>query len=496
MDFLNSILDNIDEALITTDPRGQILYFNEVALNLSKDVLKSPLQIRTNIVHLFKSGDPVIRDIFRDIRGKRKSFVEYPNHQGSILYLEFNYIPVIDDQDSITHIHIFVRDITPQKIFEKRLMGQAANISNLIEKANAIIIGVDTRGYITDWNDYTSKVTGYEKNEVYAQRFSEVLLSKGDNYFDEMLARVLSEESISNYEMSVKVKSKRKAIFLLNGTPRQSSTAEITGVLLVGQDVTELSQYRKSLEKKVEERTKELQQAIKKEREVVEMKSRFISIASHEFRTPLSSIEHSATYLKNNTSLFASEGVHEKIKTIEKQVNHMVSLLDDVLLYGKSEAGKIQLIKSTINLPEFISKIIEEISLSTKNTHTIDFQQEDLPNEIQTDEKLFRNIFTNLMTNAIKFSPERDCIYLNIVHSNDELIITVSDKGIGIPQEEISRVFEPFIRGTRVGSIQGTGLGLSIVKKAVEILSGEIHVDSIPNVGTTFIVKIPTHEST
>ena len=496
---MESILNNIDEALIIADGDGRILYFNEVAFNLSKDILAKPLEKGDDMVHIVsQSRKETIRDMIRNMRVQKqseKSFAEYVNRQGSTIYLELNYVPVTNDTNELTYIQTFARDITPQKIFEKKLIAQATNINNLIEKANAIIIGVDTQGYITDWNEYCSKITGFEKNEVYAQKFADVLLTKEEKYFDELLAKVLVNESVSNYEIPVRTKSNKKAIFLLNGTHRVTNANEITGVLFVGQDVTELTEYRRSLEKKVEERTRELQQALNKEKEVVEMKSRFVAIASHEFRTPLSSIEFAVKFIKGQKFQqdFHAE-VYAKLEGIEKQVKHMTYLLDDVLTYGKSQAGQIQLILSKIDLHDFLNKIVEDVANNTKNTHVVKKEFSSLPGEISTDEKLLRSVLINLLTNAIKFSPEKSDVYLTVQGDRNQLMISVRDEGMGIPEDEVEKIFEPFIRGKAVAAIQGTGLGLAIVKKAVELLKGSIQAESKIDIGTTFTVRIPTNE--
>jgi PAS domain S-box-containing protein len=499
LDILNSILNNIDEALIVTDGNGKILFLNEVAINLGTEILERPLAIGDDMSQIVsRTQTEIAGEIIREMQVKKspeKSFAEYKNQHGSTLFLEFNFVPVLTESKELTHIHTFIRDITPQKIFETKLTNQAANISNLIDKANAIIIGVDTRGYITEWNEYCRKITGFEKDEVYAQKFSDVLLVKGEGYFDDLLAKTLVSESVSNYEIPIRTKENKKAIFLLNGTHRTTPTREVTGILFVGQDVTELTQYRKSLERKVEERTRELQQALKKEKEVVEMKSRFISIASHEFRTPLSSIEFATSFIEKRNSNITPDELHGKLDNIKKQVKHMTHLLDDVLTYGKSEAGKIELIISSIVPIDFFSKIIEEVGHSTKNTHGIQKEFVHLPAVVQTDEKLLRNVFINLLTNAIKFSPGKEFVYLTVKGDENMLTIEVRDDGIGIPEEELEKIFEPFIRGKAVGSIQGTGLGLSIVKKAVELLKGSIQAKSVINEGTTFTVKIPTNEN-
>jgi signal transduction histidine kinase len=244
------------------------------------------------------------------------------------------------------------------------------------------------------------------------------------------------------------------------------------------------------LERKVEERTRELQQALQKEKEVVEIKSRFISIASHVFRSPLTSIELAANYIKETKSIHMSD-LHDKLDTIEKQVRNMMYSLDDVLTYGRSEAGKIQVVLSDMLLFDFLEKIIEEVGNATQQTHIIHKTFENLPESLSTDEKLLRNILINLLTNAIKFSPERDSIWL-IVRCELQIIhITIHDQGIGILADEKDKIFEPFIRGKETNSIQGTGLGLSIVKKAVELLAGTIAVECNPKEGTTFTVKLP-----
>ena len=257
------------------------------------------------------------------------------------------------------------------------------------------------------------------------------------------------------------------------------------------QAVEELEAYKKLLEKKVEERTQELMQALKKEKDVVEMKSRFVSIASHEFRTPLSSIQHSTNFIRKNKRWAKDTELTFKLKDVEKQTLHMMYLLDDVLTYGKSATSQIQLIVTRLNLKNFIDKIIEDVGHATKNTHTIQspFQEAEL--EIETDEKLLRNILINLLTNAIKYSPGKGIVILKAESTKHLIKLIVTDYGIGIPKEEQEKIFDAFVRGRSAESIQGTGLGLSIVKKAVELLKGNIKLESEVNVGTTITVTIP-----
>ncbi|MEK6783391.1 MAG: PAS domain-containing sensor histidine kinase [Bacteroidota bacterium] len=496
MDLLNSILDNIDEGIIIIDTEGKILFFNEVAINKSKAVsINKPLQLGERLEDTVSPHrKEIICEMINEIKLKKQSnqtFAEYTNNLGTTVYLETTFVPVVDEAGDLASIQLFIRDITLQKIFEKKLTTQVANVSNLIEKANAVIIGIDTSGYITDWNEHCYKITGFDKDEVYAQKLIDVLLKEEERpVFELLMLRILNHELVSNYEIPVYTKAGKRVTFLLSATPRSTATGEIIGVTFVGQDVTELTGYRKSLEIKVEEKTRELKRILKKEKEVVEMKSRFISIASHEFRTPLSSIQHAAHFIKQHQRI-SPEDLTKRLDGIEIQVGHMTSLLDDVLTYGKNEAGKIQLIITKIVLLDFTNNIVEEVGHSTKNTHTIHLNFQQLPGEIATDEKLLRNILINLLTNAVKFSPGQEHVYLTLSGLTNHIKITVRDEGMGIPETEMDKIFEPFLRGKAATSIQGTGLGLSIVKKGVELLGGTIRVESQVDMGTTFTVTIP-----
>lgn len=248
---------------------------------------------------------------------------------------------------------------------------------------------------------------------------------------------------------------------------------------------------RNKLEALVKERTKELEEAIKKEKQLVELKNQFVAIASHEFRTPLSTIRFAADYLHDYLERLDKDEIKSKLKKIEKQVVHMAALLEDVIMAGRTELNKIPVVKSTIKLKSLLDKIQEEVLYSTKNSHRIELIFACEKESIQTDEKLLRNILINLLTNAIKFSPGKESIGFKIVSEQNNLIIEVSDKGIGISDEDMPKLFEAFHRGSNTTSISGTGLGLSIVKKAVELLKGEITIKSKLNEGTSIKVLLP-----
>lgn len=496
MDILNSILDNIDDGLVIINPAGEVLLCNSEANRIQIAISDTSIHVGKNVLDIVTEEKKAwLQEILQEVNHQKqayKTFAEFYTPRGTKLFVELNFIPFVNDEGQVTHINIISLDVTAQKIFEKKVSALAADVTNVIDNANAIILGVDSRGYIIEWNKHCHQVTGYEKNDAYSQKFTELLLEEKDHpEFERLLRQVLRNESVDHYEIPIRTRERKELILMLSATPRVTTNGTVNGVTFVGQDITELTEYRRSLEKKIEERTLELQRALNKEKEVVEMKSRFVSIASHEFRTPLSSIQFATRFIKQHHHKIGIDELNQKLDNIEKQIQHMTHLLDDVLTYGKSESGKIKLVLTTIPVREFVSRIVEEVGHSTRNTHTIEYSLKNLPESISTDEKLLRNILINLFTNAIKFSPGKERVFFSMEKTDDHIVFEVRDEGVGIPADEIDKIFEPFLRGTSADAIQGTGLGLSIVKKAVELLQGSIAVKSQPGAGSTFIVKIP-----
>src|SRR5690606_33194818 len=177
-----------------------------------------------------------------------------------------------------------------------------------------------------------------------------------------------------------------------------------------------------------------------------------------------------------------------KLESIEKQVRHMTFLLDDVLTLGKNESGKMKVIPHRIDIYEFLQRVVEEVLYTMKSNHQIRFDFASHVREIEIDEKLLRNVLINLLSNAIKFSPDSSEVFLSVYLKDSNLMISVKDNGVGIPSSEFDKIFDAFHRASNAGAIQGTGLGLSIVKKAVELLEGDLEFNSEVGKGSEFIV--------
>jgi signal transduction histidine kinase len=234
-----------------------------------------------------------------------------------------------------------------------------------------------------------------------------------------------------------------------------------------------------------------IRQALEKEKEISELKSQFISIASHEFRTPLATINSSNDLLQRYCR-DAMDGKKSKhFYQIQTSVAQMTQLLDDVLVIGKADAGKLGFEPAPLNLLEFCHRLIEELQLNAGRHHTICFTSHGECTHVCMDENLLRRILTNLISNAIKYSPQGGEVLFQLACKDKIVTFDIHDQGIGIPVDSQKELFTPFYRAANASKIKGTGLGLSIVKRCVDLHHGQISVKSEVGLGTTFRVTLP-----
>jgi signal transduction histidine kinase len=215
-------------------------------------------------------------------------------------------------------------------------------------------------------------------------------------------------------------------------------------------------------------------------------------MTSHEFRTPLSTIFSSAELLEYYSDRWSEEKKRELLQRIQIAVKHMTRMLDDILVIGKAESGKLEFNPKSLNLNKFCLTLVEEAEVDDPDKHIINFVDQRESNEaVWLDEKLLKHIINNLLSNALKYSPKGSTIQFEISCQLDKIVFQFKDEGIGIPLEDQKRLFELFYRAKNVGTIQGTGLGLSIVKRSVDLHDGTIEIASEVGAGTTVTVTLP-----
>lgn len=313
-----------------------------------------------------------------------------------------------------------------------------------------------------------------DSNQLIGQSYLNFIIHEKQHEVKTNLERVLQGEN-----RSFELKSNDQ-YFLINTVGLENEENKIDRILLVEQNITPL--------KLAEEK---MIASLEQERMLNELKSRFVSMASHEFRTPLSTVLSSLTLLEKYDAAGITDKKEKHYKRIRASVRHLTSILNDFLSLEKVESGKISVNLSRLNVQELCEELTEQHQEMAKPDQRIYLEFEG-NNMFESDQNMLRIIFTNLLSNACKYSPQGAGIWVRVDIQNSALKLTVKDEGMGIPIEDQKSLFGRFFRAKNALNLEGTGLGLSIVKRYVEMLHGEISFESIPEEGTTFTVILPS----
>jgi PAS domain S-box-containing protein len=262
--------------------------------------------------------------------------------------------------------------------------------------------------------------------------------------------------------------------------PILNSAGDVSGVQITFWDVSD--------HMRAEE---EMRRALEKERELNNLKSNFVSLTSHEFRTPLTTILSSAEMLEHYGERWTADRKLEHLQRIQTSVKYMTNLLDDILVVAKAEAHRLEFAPVPLDLLKFCRSLVEEFELMDKGNHTLLFNVEVDCAQVNMDEHLLRHILSNLLSNAFKYSPPGSGVQFDLACRAGQAVFRIQDYGLGIPLEDQARLFETFHRAGNVRNIAGTGLGLTIVKRSVDLHGGTIEIMSQVNLGTTVTVSLP-----
>lgn len=235
----------------------------------------------------------------------------------------------------------------------------------------------------------------------------------------------------------------------------------------------------------------EMINALKKERELGELKSRFVSMASHEFRTPLSTILSSANLIARQNEPGRESQRLKNVERIRSSVRNLVDILNEFLSLGRLEQGKVSVNKEEFDLVAYMRSIVQELQHAQKPGQRINILAADKQMVVRQDKQFIRNIFLNLVSNSLKYSPEGRPVEVVMRTLGDRFNVKVIDQGVGIPEDEHKHLFDLFFRARNATNIEGTGLGLPIVKKFIDLMQGEIAVESQVDQGTTFSITLP-----
>jgi PAS domain S-box-containing protein len=375
----------------------------------------------------------------------------------------------------------FFSDITERKMADAALQRTWAEREALL---NTALVGMALiKGRTIQWaNRRIADMLGYADNQLLGR--STEFLYDNQNEWEE-LGRLqhaaLSAHSTYSHERALLRRDGRMLWVQMDGQCVEPYQPD-AGVIWTLLDITERRQAEL-----------ETHRALAQQKELNELRSRFVAMTSHEFRTPLAAILSSVELLTHYNERLSSQDRQDVLHTIQDSVHRMTHMLDRVLMLGRSDAGMLEFKPTPLNLKTWCQTLVDDVLAQWRSSQcTLHTDWALLPAQVVADEKLLHHIFSNLLTNAFKYSPQGGEVRFTAQARNGrELVFTVQDQGIGIPSTEIDHLFDSFHRASNVGHIAGTGLGLAIVKTAVQLHRGSIEVDSAVDRGTRFTVVLP-----
>ncbi len=418
-------------------------------------------------------------------------------------------------------------DITGRKRIEEALYWQAGVNSAIAELSKAIMVipsfkdisqmilehGLRLTGSTTGFIGTIDPVKGYMKitaasNDIKANSEIDIFSKSYQEYTGSWGWALRNKRSLIINSPATDPRSYESNLWNVPvirflSTPAMSSN-KLTGIIALanaesdyGEKELEIVERMSSLFSVALQRIKaeeEIRAALGKEQELNELKSRFIAMVSHEYRTPLTAIVLATELLSEYDERLTKDNRNEQFTRIRQSVKVMNALLDDIIAYNKAELGKLEFFPQYVDIEKFCLSLANEVEMVGKNKSKIDLTVRNGNILANIDENLVRKILVNLLSNAMKYSPENTVIEFDVNVKKDEVEFVVKDNGYGMSEETRERLFEPFFRGENVGNISGTGLGLAVVKSSVDIHKGRIYFDSEPGKGTTFVVTIPFYE--
>jgi PAS domain S-box-containing protein len=385
-----------------------------------------------------------------------------------------------DDLGNIQYFATIARDVSDFKFVEQELRQSRERYRNLAEAAHDFIFMVSKEGLMEYANEFTCQALGVRPDEVQgipaSQFFPKDFAASNLQFVDE----------VNEIDRPIYAEGP----FLANGqeiwlgtwlVPIHNDNGSMGSILGIARDITE--QKRTDVA---------LQRALQNERKLNEMRSNFFSMTSHQFRTPLSTILLSAELLLKYGPRWDDQKRAEHLGRISEASRRLNDMLEDILVIGRTESGHYVCSPKEFDLVAFCSQTILEFSTNDQNRHKLLFEHEPDTLPVFLDPEVMHRVVDNLLSNAIKYSPKGSPVTLGLKTEDQHVLVEVTDHGIGIPEQDLKFLFQPFQRGSNAAEYPGTGIGLTIIQKSVELMNGSVSLKSREGEGTTFVVRFPT----
>ncbi len=480
--FLRNVIDVSPSMIFVKDYDGRFVLVNPsvaAIYNTTIDALIGKTDADFNPI--LKEVDDFLAADRLVITSGEIRFIEEPitNFTGKTHWLRTTKVPIVSADGKSKYVLGVSTDITERKEAEEALQASEEKYRSLVETMRGGLAVFDPEFRMTFVNDRFCELVGYARAEVIGQLPLHFVDAADLPLVHSHLERRQRAES-TTYEIPIRHKDGHQIYLLMSGSPLLDQQGKYNGSIVVATDITIQKQAEATL-----------RQALAKEKELGELKTRFVSMASHEFRTPLATILAVVETLSIYRHKLSAEQIDKRFDKIKDQVGHLKDIMEDVLMLARMQARHVEFNPVPLDLAALLRSVLDEFQSQAESKHQLEYIVDEELHEILLDRKLMRQLISNLVSNAIKYSPAETVVRIQLAYGDAEVILTVSDQGIGIPEADLPHLFEPFHRAANVGTISGTGLGLVITREAVELHGGTITVESQQGVGTTFHVRIP-----
>lgn len=475
------VFDNVSEGIIVVQD-GRIALANASAERvLGHDASYLAAQPITVVIHP-DDHEMVLDRYRRRMQGlpvESAYYFRVVRPAGEVIWVELS--AVLIEWHGLQATLAFITDITDRKLLEENLSQALDERETILENAVAGIALLNPKGRLMWGNQALGEIFGFDVLEKGGTSL-ECYYPSRDEYLRVGTAVSAAVREGRAYATELQARRADGTLFWVQLSGKAVNAKDLSrGTVWTVLDITR----RKQAEQ-------DIQRALEQQRELNELKSRFVSMTSHEYRTPLATILAAAELLRDYGDKLPREEVRSVLGSIENSVRRMTQMLEDILLIGRADAGRLEYVPSALSVADVCREIATEaIHAAAVDSGRLDVRCDGASAKAMLDSRLLRHILGNLLSNGFKYSPDGGLVTLAVSGADDSLRFEVRDCGIGIPPEALPRLFETFHRAANVGNITGTGLGMAIVQRAVQLHGGTISVSSRLGEGSTFTVDLP-----
>lgn len=413
------------------------------------------------------------------LNGRMVTFEDGRESEYGPRYHRIQLVPHRGEEGETDGFIVLAQDRTEEHLAEAALHESEDRLRSVIQNMPVMMFALDEKGNTIVWNRECERITGFSAEEIVGNPDGLNFLYPNEKNRSEIREALLNHSDYRDREWDITCRGGgEKAISWFN----ISSMYPVPGwaAWQMGFDVSDRRRSRL-----------ELEEALVKEKELGELKSRFVAMASHEFRTPLTTIQASVDLLEHYSERIDEENKVRYLQEIAREVANITELLDGILTIGQAESGRLEFRPITMDLHHLCADLIEKAKLGASPEHVLMLDWQGARDDVVLDEQLVRHMLSNLLSNAVKYSPDGGLVRLTVKRDAHQVSMVVSDNGIGIPEQGRERIFEAFHRFPNVGAISGSGLGMAILKRAVERHGGDIRFESKEGEGTVWRAFLP-----